>query len=251
MPTSDLYNRTWEEIRDLAPGLSLAILPVGAIEAHGPHLPLATDVIIAEAMARAGAAKLDAAGYEALILPSLAYTSAGFAAGFSGTISLDSGIVSSTIIGIARSLASHGMKVLAVANAHLDPEHIASIEAAAEVVDSEGSLELIFPDITRVPWALRLTDEFKSGACHAGQYETSIVMAERPDLVREDVRAKLSPNPSSLSEAIRSGLRSFEEAGGPAAYFGFPAQASAEEGERTIETLGAILADAVLERISV
>ncbi len=51
---------TWEEARAAAGPGSVAILPVGAIEAHGPHLPLETDVIIAEAMARSGAAKLAA-----------------------------------------------------------------------------------------------------------------------------------------------------------------------------------------------
>ena len=49
---------TWEEARDAAGPGAVAILPVGAIEAHGPHLPLETDVIIAEAMARAAAARL-------------------------------------------------------------------------------------------------------------------------------------------------------------------------------------------------
>src|SRR5437762_2290411 len=49
---------TWEETRDAAGPGSVAILPVGAIEAHGPHLPLETDVIIAQAMARSGAARL-------------------------------------------------------------------------------------------------------------------------------------------------------------------------------------------------
>ncbi len=46
---------TWEEARDAAGAASVAILPVGATEAHGPHLPLETDVIIAGAMARSGA----------------------------------------------------------------------------------------------------------------------------------------------------------------------------------------------------
>jgi creatinine amidohydrolase len=90
-----------------------------------------------------------------------------------------------------------------------------------------------------------LTAEFKSGACHAGRFETSIVLAARPDLVREKTMAALVPNPASLSRAIRDGKRSFEEAGGARAYFGFPAEATPEEGRATIEVLGAILDDAV------
>ena len=78
---------TWEEARDAAGPGSVAILPVGAIEAHGPHLPLETDVIIAQAMARSGAARQAARGSSVVVLPPLTYTAAAFAQGFAGTLS--------------------------------------------------------------------------------------------------------------------------------------------------------------------
>jgi len=252
MSVLSLAEMTWEELRDLASARVVAILPVGATEAHGPHLPLATDVIIAEAMARRGAEILSARGVHALLLPPLAYTAAGYAAGFAGTLSIRPETVTALIVDIARGLAGHGLRALVVANAHLDPTHIASItRAGAEVATpgDAGSLAFVFPDVTRKPWALRLTDEFKSGACHAGQYEGSVVMAERPALVREQVRRDLPVNPSSLSVAIRAGLGTFEEAGGPRAYFGNPAGATAEEGRATIDVLGGILAEAVLAAV--
>lgn len=236
---------TWEEARDAAGPGSVAILPVGAIEAHGPHLPLETDVIIAQAMARTGAARLAARGLRVLVLPPLTYTSAGFARGFAGTLSLRPETVVATVVDIADSLRQHGYTVLAIANAHLDPDHLASIEAAVSQIRRGLRLRVAFPNLVIKPWALRLSDEFKSGACHAGQFETSIVLAERPDLVREATMAALPPNPASLSRAIREGKMEFEEAGGPRAYFGYPAQATAEEGRATIEALGAILDEAV------
>ena len=236
---------TWEEARDAAGPGSVAILPVGAIEAHGPHLPLETDVIIAQAMARTGAARLAARGLRVLLLPPLTYTSAGFARGFAGTLSLRPETVVATVVDIADSLRQHGYAVLAIANAHLDPDHLASIEAAVSQIRRGPRLRVAFPNLVIKPWALRLSDEFKSGACHAGQFETSIVLAERPDLVREATMAALPPNPASLSRAIREGKMEFEEAGGPRAYFGYPAQATAEEGRATIEALGAILDEAV------
>ena len=236
---------TWEEARDAAGPGSVAILPVGAIEAHGPHLPLETDVIIAQAMARTGAARLAARGLRVLVLPPLTYTSAGFARGFAGTLSLRPETVVATVVDIADSLSQHGYTVLAIANAHLDPDHLASIEAAVSQIRRGPRLRVAFPNLVIKPWALRLSDEFKSGACHAGQFETSIVLAERPDLVREATMAALPPNPASLSRAIREGKMEFEEAGGPRAYFGYPAQATAEEGRATIEALGAILDEAV------
>jgi len=106
-------------------------------------------------------------------------------------------------------------------------------------------LPVAFPNLAAKPWALRLSDEFRRGACHAGQFETSIVLAERPELVRDAAMAALPPNPASLSRAIRDGKRSFEEAGGARAYFGSPAQATAEEGRATIEVLGLILDEAL------
>ncbi len=245
MPVSYLADMTWEEVQDLDLGKAVAILPVGAVEAHGPHLPLSTDVIISEAMARSGAEKLDAQGYSVLILPSISYTAAPFAASFPGTCSLDADAAAAVLVSIARNLTRQGIRVLAVANSHLDPANISSIEAATASARKENLLKIVFPDISRKPWATRLTDEFKSGACHAGRYETSVVLAERPELVREEIRKGLAPNPSSLSDAIRAGLETFEEADGARAYFGYPADASIEEGRQTVDILGSILEEAI------
>ncbi|MEO1369279.1 MAG: creatininase family protein, partial [Acidobacteriota bacterium] len=147
-------------------------------------------------------------------------------------------------------LERRGFRLLVIANAHLDPTHLASLHAAVDAAAAEApALDVVFPDVTRKPWARRLTEEFKSGACHAGRYEGSIVMASRPDLVRSEVAGRLPANPSSLVTAIRDGARTFEDAGGPRAYFGAPAEATAAEGERTVLELGAILADAVDARL--
>jgi creatinine amidohydrolase len=71
-------------------------------------------------------------------------------------------------------------------------------------------------------------------------------MAAEPALVRSGLAAGLPANPASLSRAIRDGKQTFEDAGGPRAYFGDPALATREEGEQTIETLGAILEEAIV-----
>jgi len=241
-----LREMTWTEVRDLDRDRTVAILPTGAVEAHGPHLPLSTDPIIAEAMAEAGGRRLAEQGLEALILPPVEYTAAGFAAGFPGTVSVRPETVTALLVDVAVALGRHGFRILAIANAHLDPGHLRSLYAAVEEMEEATGLAVVFPDVTRKPWASRLTDEFKSGACHAGRYEGSIVLARRPELVRAEVQRRLAAVPASLSEAIRSGFGSFEEAGGPDAYFGDPAAATAEEGEETIAVLGSILAEAVL-----
>jgi creatinine amidohydrolase len=249
MPVHRLASLTWPAVRDLPASRTVAVLPAGAIEAHGPHLPLGTDVIIAEAMARAGAERLSARGLHVLLLPALTMAPAPFAAAFAGTVDAPAEATTMIVVGIARSLAAHGVRLTAIANAHHDPAHVAALRrAVGDAADGEGVI--VFPDLTRRRHAERLTSEFQSGACHAGRYEGSIVLAERPDLVRADVMTALAPNPHSLVDAIRSQRTTFETAGGPDAYFGFPAEATAEEGREIIETLGAILDEAVMEALS-
>src|SRR5499427_3017996 len=97
MPIRELAEMTWEEVRDLDRSRAVAVLPVGALEAHGPHLPLATDVVIAQAMARVGAARLVAAGHQAVMLPALPFTAAPFGAAFAGTLSVGAETVTALV----------------------------------------------------------------------------------------------------------------------------------------------------------
>jgi len=249
MPVLRLAELPWSELAALARGRCVALLPVGAIEAHGPHLPLGTDCVIAEAMAAAAAERLDRRGLTALLLPALAYTAAPFAAAFPGTVSLSAETVTALVVDIGRSLAASGLPLLAIANAHFDPTHVRALRDAVAVLGEEGKPTVVFPDLTRRELAARLTDEFRSGACHAGRYEGSLVLAVRPDLVREEVRRGLPSHLVSLTAAMREGKHTFAEAGGPEAYFGDPAAASREEGEATLAALAAILEEAVLAEL--
>lgn len=247
MPVHSLAALTWAAVRALPVDQTVAILPTGAIEAHGPHLPLGTDIVIAEAMARSGAERLSAHDLHVLVLPALPVAPAPFAAAFAGTIDTPTDATTQIVTAIVRSLASHGIRLTAIANAHHDPAHVGALRAAVSNVAEEQRATLVFPDLTRRRWAERLTDEFRSGACHAGRYEGSIVLAERPDQVDAALMRRLAPNPTSLVDAIRNDLTTFAEAGGSEAYFGFPADASADEGRQIIDALGAILEEAVLD----
>jgi len=247
MAVHTLTSLTWPEVRDLSSEQTVAVLPTGAVEAHGPHLPLGTDIVIAEAMARAGAERLSARGLHVLLLPPLPVAPAPFASEFPGTLDSPSAATTLTVTGIVRSLHLHGIHVTAIANAHHDPAHVKALRTAVQDLAASGGATLVFPDLTRRRWAERLTEEFRSGACHAGRYEGSVVLAERPDLVRRHIMTALVPNPRSLVEAMRSGQETFSDAGGDEAYFGYPAEATAEEGREIVAALGRILEESVMD----
>lgn len=239
-----IQNLTWPQAREILSG-AVAILPVGAVEAHGPHLPLGTDILISRAVTARTAEILRPHGISSVILPALTYTAAGCAAAFAGTVTVPAESIPPVLEGIARSLAAAKVRVLAIANAHFDPAHRNVLrEAVARI---EAILPVAYPDYARKVHAVRLTEEFRSGACHAGQFETSLMLAIRRDLVRWEEAEKLPDNPASLTAAFKEGKKTFEAAGGPQAYFGFPAKATAAEGEKTLEIMAKILADTIEE----
>jgi creatinine amidohydrolase len=227
---------------------AVAILPLGAVEAHGPHLPVGTDVWIAEAMAREGARRLGERGVGALVLPALAYAPAPFADGFAGTLSIGTETVVALVVDVARAVARRGVGTLALASSHFDPAQVAAVRTAVERAAEIDGLRVVFPDLTRRALAARLGDEFRSGACHAGRYETSILLAERPELVDRAAARALPAVDLALPAAIAAGHGSFEAAGMGDAYCGDPARATAEEGRELVARLGEILAEAVAAR---
>lgn len=239
----ELEQMTYEEVREVLARGAIALLPAGATEAHGPHLPLSTDVVISREAARRAHRLLMHEGIAALVLPPLAYAVTDYASEFAGTISLPfdtaKALARDVILGAMRT----GFRGVVICNAHLEPENLRALREGAEEASAKGA-RVEFPDVTRKPHALRLGAEFKSGACHAGSYETSLVLAADPFLVRSQLAEGLSANPTSLSRAIRDGKKTFLEAGGANAYFGDPAQGNAADGETFYAELADIFATA-------
>ncbi len=244
-----LAEMTWPEARGAAESGAVALLPTGATEAHGPHLPLATDVVISREAAARAARSLIAGGVPAVVMPPLAYAVTEYASEFAGTISLPfetaKALARDVILGAVRS----GFRAIVICNAHLEPENLRALREAADEASAAGA-RVAFPDVTRKPHALRLGDEFRSGACHAGRYETSLVLAAEPFLVLTERAEGLAENPTSLSRAIRDGKKTFGEAGGPDAYFGAPAEASELEGEALYAVLADVFASAARELVT-
>jgi creatinine amidohydrolase len=101
--------------------------------------------------------------------------------------------------------------------------------------------------VTRKRTAEQLTDEFRSGSGHAGSYETSLVLADEPTLVHRERMEGLESKMIDMPAAIAAGQTDFIAMGMDRAYCGSPAEATAEEGERTFEILATLLVDLIRE----
>lgn len=245
---ADVERLAYPEVARLlaADAPKVAILPVGSVEAHGPHLPLGTDTFISTEMAARAGRRLADAGWIALRFPAVAYGVTDWAAMFAGTTTISSATVGEMVFETARAISKLGFDRVVLTNAHLEPAHIAMLRGVVERFKQEVGPTLLFPDKTRRHAAARLGDEFKSGSCHAGQYETSLVLAIAPELVDLAVAHALPEHVVPLHEKIAAGARDFVECGLPDAYCGNPAGATAAEGEHNLDVLAAIVVEAVL-----
>jgi creatinine amidohydrolase len=236
---------TWTEVDEALKDRPVAILPVGAIEAHGPHLPLSTDAVIATEMARRGAAKLKEHGIAALILPPVSFTVAEYGADFAGTLSVGP----DTSVALIRDVcvaASRRFRAVAIANLHLEPKHVECLKAAVEEA-RKGGASVCVAEITKKRWVETLGEAFAQGD-HGGAFETSLMMAAAPGMVRDSARISLPPM-DGLMPALKKGAKTFIEAGGEDAYFGDPTAASTEDGDTYFEALAEILRLSVMEHL--
>lgn len=237
-----LVDLTWPEAREIFAQDPICLLPTGATEPHGPHLPLDVDVVIANAQAEAAARRLAAQGVPALVLPPVAYGVTFFTEGFEGRVSLQPGTLWALLDDVVTSLQEQGVRRICMTNAHLEPEQVRVLRGVvldhAQVTKIRA--QLVLADHLKRRWVPTLGPEFASGECHAGDYETSIVLATDPDRVRADVMAALPGREVGLVEGIQAGAKSFAELGADQAYCGEPAAASAEKGREILAQLAEI-----------
>jgi creatinine amidohydrolase len=212
----------------------IALWPVGAVEPHGPHAPLGTDTLISVGMCERAAARLD----DAVVLPPLHFGVTRYAAAFAGAIGISEATLRAIVLDLSQALDQQGFRRLVIVNNHFEPEQVATLRAAAE---EAGALYL---DLVRRRNAQRLTDEFRRGSCHAGRYETSLVLADAPELVDPE-HADLPTNEVDMPAAMAAGRTDFVAMGMDRAYCGAPAEATAEEGRATFETLTDMLVELV------
>ncbi len=207
------------------------LLPLGATEPHGPHGPLSTDTLISVGISHRAAERLEGEVH-VLVLPAVPYGVTRYSSAFPGGVSIGEETLISLVTEIAASVGP-----LVLVNSHFEPEQVESLRSTG--------LPLL--DLTRRKNAERLTEEFRSGSCHAGRYETSLVLADRPELVHVDRMLALEERHVDIPAAIGAGQTDFVAMGMDQAYCGSPAEASAEEGRETFEALTEMLVELIRE----
>lgn len=215
------------------------ILPTGACEAHGPHLPLDTDVRIATAMAELAASRT-----QALVLPAIPYGVTRFARNFPGTISIPGPVMTALVAEVLIDAHHAGASGLAIANAHLEPANLDALFDACKRVKEVTGATVAFPNVGSKRHAERIARTGAPLDGHSGLYETSLMLAIAPSFVKG--HARLPEVEAELAAGIVRGATTFEEAGGPRAYFGAPAKATRALGERLLDELAAILVEAMV-----
>lgn len=221
-----LAELTYEQVESICRGRAVAIVPVGSVEPHGPHLPLDTDTAISETCAARAAQVLAADGITAVIAPSVPYGVTDYASGFAGAIGVPAEALTAMLRGIAEKLLACGFQHVCFVNNHLEPAHDAAVRASiAELAKGKASVAC---PLTR-RWGRTLSDEFKRGDCHAGRYETSLVLAAGRAV--HGIIGDLPTVGLSLADAIKAGKKTFAEIGMDRAYTGAPSEATALEGD--------------------
>lgn len=222
------------------------LLPLGAVEPHGPHAPLGTDALISAGMCERAAALLhDDPEVRVLILPGLPYGVTRYAADFPGAVSVSEETLHALIVDVCRGLTDQGLSRVLIVNNHFEPEHLSAVRRAVETMGSVRGGRVGHLDLVRRRHAARLTEEFQAGECHAGRYETSLVLADHPELVDAELMRTLPRVPVDMPAAMARGWTGFTVMGMVQAYCGAPAEASQEEGAATFETLTAMLVEAI------
>ena len=242
-----LERMTYPQVEWLAARTELALLPVGPPEAHGPHLPVGTDLIAARELCERAANELATRSIECLIAPLLPYCLAEVAGPFPGTITVRAEVVAALVADICGSLARSGFRRTLIVSGHAEEENAAALRAGAVQAEETGaSVYLSRWYGEALPGLLHLLREnHPEYDIHAGEWETALVLLRAPELVDRAALEALSPNwdTRNLSERRAAGARTFPELGAPEAYCGDPRRATSATGETLYAALGRFVAE--------
>lgn len=231
---------TWPEIREAVAEQRVAVLPVGTIEQHGPHLPLVTDVLCATEIARKA---VEAIPREAVLLPSVFYAFNEHHLDFPGTIAVEGDTFIKYVTDIGKSLAYHGFRKILLVNGHGSNVPFLDI-CARNITNHSAAICAMAPWWSLVPKPLftELRESaYPGGMAHGCELETSVLLYLRGDLVQME---KAEPDfPPTRSEFFYWDLQApspvffqeFFSRYSKTGTSGDPTKASQEKGRRFVE----------------
>jgi creatinine amidohydrolase/Fe(II)-dependent formamide hydrolase-like protein len=235
---------TWRQARTRIKKMDVTLLPVGAVEQHGPHLPLDTDAFDADYLAcRVAEACSDP---KPLVLPPISYGVSYHHADFTGTVGISNDTLAKMIYEIGMSVARNGIRKLVIINGH--GGNSPALNYAAQMINRDARIfvcvdtgETSDVDIDKIVET--------PNDVHAGEIETSTSLAVRPHLVKMDQAKKHIPKFSSryLDFTSKRGVLwyAYTRKISPSGVMGDPTKASAAKGERIWETMIAHLVSLV------
>ncbi len=216
-----LADQSWPDLVSRKP---LVVLPLGSCEQHGPHLPLDTDLAVAQDVAERAVALL-CDDTSILVAPGQAYGASGEHEGFPGTVSIGHEALSLLIVELGRSMLRWAGRLLVV-NGH--GGNLPSMPAAVTTLRREGSDAAWWPCLP------------PGGDLHAGHAETSMMLALRSTAVHAEraVAGPCEPIEQLMGRLIAKSVRGVSESG----VLGDPAGASAQQGVKLLAGMAARLA---------
>jgi creatinine amidohydrolase/Fe(II)-dependent formamide hydrolase-like protein len=229
MPAIELDRLTWPEVREeIEGGRDTVVVALGATEQHGPHMPLATDALVGDHLARAVADRLGA-----FVAPTVRVGCSDHHLGFAGTLSIARETFHAVVADLVRALAAGGFRRVV-----LLPTHGGNFGPLAEAVEKLGPVDGVqvsaLTDLSMLVQVAQLGHEqhgvpLEQGGLHAGEWETSMILAIHPELVRMERGAPgFTGPPQEAVEALMQGRNVAELSDN--GIIGDPAQASAEHG---------------------
>ena len=230
MTSVELDKLTWPEVEaELRGGRNTVVVAFGATEQHGLHMPLATDALLGDQFARRLAERLDA-----FVAPTVRVGCSSHHLAFPGTLSISDETFHAIVADLVSSLAGGGFERIVLVPTH--GGNFAPLAAAVERLPLEQRERVVA--ITDLGVFLRIAQlgerEFgvplPEGGLHAGEWETSLMLAIHPELVRMD-RAQpgfVGDPQDSIASLFDSGVDSISDNGA----IGDPVRASADHGRR-------------------
>jgi creatinine amidohydrolase len=280
-----LAEMTWYEVDQAAKDGAILLWAFGVIEQHGPHLPTGTDVYIPQARLREVKRALAQRGVQALIVPPYYWGVNVVSGAFPASYRVRPEIIKELMADVFASLEGDGFKRVFCFSGHGDALHNRTIHEGIQLGASRTKLDISFVIDTALAVRLGIaTDDphltlplgekadglkfFQVNSSspsspatddaapryidvHAGRWESSMMLASCRQLVRDDMRRTLKSTdlgPDDLA-VWRKGFQDARRTT-PLGYFGDPAAASADEGERSLDTAAQIAADAIVARIA-